>query len=203
MASIRSLFTNIKGFKIQTMNISDVHRLFVLFLLGIVSGTMVINIFGTSYVEKICIYGDYLVNGYEHLRLIALEKWEFFTFCMRKYLLQVVVLVFLNLTSKARFFNGVICIYKGAIISVLICASTILYGSGGLLLYITSILPHYFIYVPLYIYSFYFAINFKKILNNKHILTVLKGVGIEVGLVAGTSFLEAFVNLPMIINIFQ
>ena len=204
MIGVRSIFKNIKGYKIQTLNIDEGHRLFVLFLLGIVAGTMIINLFGVSYADKICIYGEYLTDSFERLSIIAMEKGKFFAFCMKKYFIQVVIIVLLNLTSKGRIFNCLICLYKGCIISTLICAATISYGSGGLLLFMASVFPHYLIYIPLYIYTFYFVINLKNnVSTSKHILSLLKGAGVEGGLIVSTAFLEAYVNLPMIVNLLK
>ena len=42
-----------------------------------------------------------------------------------------------------------------------------------------------------------------KFSDNKHIFTVLKSVGIEGVFIVGTAFLEAYVNLPIIINILK
>ena len=204
MIGVRSIFKNIKGYKIQTLNIDEGHRLFVLFLLGIVAGTMIINLFGVSYASKICIYGEYLTDDLEKLNIIILEKGKFFAFCIKKYFIQLVIIVLLNLTSKGRMFNCLICLYKGCIISTLICAATISYGSGGLLLFMASVFPHYLIYIPLYIYTFYFAMKLKSnVSTNKHILDLLKSVGIEVSLIVGTAFLEAYINLPMIVNLLK
>ena len=204
MASIEALFKKMKRNKIQAMNIGDGHRLFVLFLIGIVAGTMLVNIFLNQYVDNICIYGEYLTDGFERVNLIALEKVEFFCFCFKKYLIQVLFIVIFNLSSKGKLFNGLVCLYKGGVIAVLICAATISYGSGGVLLFIASIFPHYFLYIPLYIYTFYLGMNLKnKFSDNKHIFTVLKSVGIEGVFIVGTAFLEAYVNLPIIINILK
>ena len=204
MASMESIFKKIKKHKIQAMNIGDGHRLFVLFIMGIVVGTILINVFFSQYVDNICIYGQYLTGCFDRVYSIALEKSKFFVFCFKKYLVQVLFILILNLSSKGKLFNGLVCVYKGGIIAVLICAATITYGSGGVLLFIASIFPHYFLYIPLYIYTFYFGMNLKNIFkDSKYVVTILKAVGIEGIFIAGTAFLEAYVNLPIIINILK
>ena len=204
MASVQLLFKKLNRQKIQAMNIGEGHRLFVLFILGIVVGTILINVFFSQYVDNICIYGEYLTGGFDRVYSIALEKSKFFGFCFKKYLIQVLLILFLNLSSKGKLINGLVCVYKGGIIAVLICAATISYGSGGVLLFVASVFPHYFIYIPLYMYTFYLGMNIKNIIkDSKHVMAILKAVAIEGSFIAGTAFLEAYVNLPIIINILK
>lgn len=193
-----------KKIRLQAVNLSEGHRLFVLFFIGIIIGTMLINVFGTGYVDKIGIYGRYLANGEVNFSGKYIDKGDFFTYCTRRYYVQVIVLLVLNCTSKKNLFNGLICLYKGFGVSILICASTISFGSGGILLFLISIFPHYLVYVPMFIYTLYYGMNFRRYLkNHNYISGIVKGFIIESLLVVSTSFLEVYVNLPLLIKVFS
>ena len=193
----------IKRFKIQTMNLNEGHRLFALYFIGIITGTFLLNMFGENYVNKIGIYGKYLASDDNILEYVGLDKGDFFTYCIRKYYVQIIIILLLNLSSKNKIINSVICFYKGFTMSILICVATISYGSGGIVLFLISIFPHYFLYVPMFIYTIYFGINIRQyIKNNSYISGICKGCVIESLFVVGTAFFEVYLNLPLLINVF-
>lgn len=191
----------LKRLRLQTMNLSEGHRLFILFFLGIIIGTLLINLFGRVYANNIGIYGNYLIDD-ENI-WSNIDKGAFFVYCSRKYFCQVIILVALNCTSKHKFINGIICLYKGFMISIIICTATISFGSGGIILFLLSVFPHYFIYVPMFVYTIYFGMNIRKyIKNHNYISGIFKGCLVESVFVVSTSFLEAYFNLPLIINVY-
>ena len=192
-----------KRLKVQTMNLSEGHRLFVLYYIGIIVGTLIINLLDGECVDKIGIYGNYLTRDVNIIEHSIIDKGEFFTYCIRKYYVQVFVVLILNLSSKNKIINSIICFYKGFVMSVLICAATISYGSGGIILFVISIFPHYLLYVPMFIYTLYFGMNIKEYVRNKNYISgICKGCIVESVLVVGTSFLEVYINLPLLINMF-
>lgn len=194
----------LKKIRIQAMNLSEGHRLFVLYFIGIIIGTFLINLFGGAYVDKIGIYGKYLANNDGGINSIDIDKGEFFSYCVKKYYVQVIAMLVLNCTSKQKIINGLICMYKGFGGSVLICASTISFGSGGIILYLISIFPHYLLYVPMFIYTLYFGMNLKQYFRNHNFISgIVKGCIVESILVVGTSFLEVYLNLPILVNVFS
>lgn len=202
MGNIKAL-SFFKKFKIQTMNFSEGHRLFALYLLGIIIGTLLMNIFGKYSASKIGIYGKYLTNDTNNIKYEVLNKGMFFIYCIKKYFIQIVIILMLNCTSKQKIINGTLCMYKGFVMSVLICSATIVYGSGGIILFLISVFPHYLIYVPMFIYSIYFGLNIKKYIKNKNYISgILKCCIIEGVMIIGTSFFEVYLNVPLIISMF-
>ena len=199
---LKRLFGNIKGFKLQTMNVNEGHRLFLFFMIGIVFGTVVINVFSGLCAEEICVYGNYFVDSFSELESSKIDKGNFFFYCFRKYIFQMLIIVLVNCTSKGLLFDCLICLYKGIAISLLVCAMTISFGSGGLVVYLMSVFPHYVLYVPLFIYSIYFGIEIRRRKNKGIVRNVMKRTIITVGLVIGTAFLEVYINFPLLIQMF-
>ena len=203
MINIKNIFTNTKGLRIQTMKFKESHRLFFLFLIGIVGGTFLFNILGEELAGKIGIYSEYIISDFKISSIETLSKKDFFLFCMRKYSVQSFFIIFLIALIKGKGICGILCIIKGINISFLVGAATIAYGKGGLLIYIMSIFPHYFLYVPLFIFSIYFGSNVRQLIDNKRLVTgICKGCVVEFGLIFGTALLEAYGNLPIVISMF-
>lgn len=198
---IKEIFSKINISKKQTKNLNEGHRLFFLFLGGIIVGTLFVNILGANYARNISIYGNYLTDNTDNISIVAMKKNGFFFYCIKKYLFQVVVLVVINLTSKGRVFNSLICFYKGGVISVLVCAATISYGKGGILVFLISIFPHYIMYIPLFIYTINYGMYLKSRRGVKKDF-IIKSIGIECFFIFMTAFLEAYGNLPLINNMF-
>ena len=199
---LKKFLGNIKGLKIQTMNVNEGHRLFLFFMIGIVFGTAVMNLFSGLCAEEICVYSNYFIDGFSELDSSKIDKGNFFFYCFRKYLIQMLVIILINCTSKGLLFDCLICMYKGIVISLLVCAMTISYGSGGIVVYLMSVFPHYVLYVPLFIYSLYFGISNRRKNNKGYAGNVIRRIIITVGLAFGTAFFEAFINYPLIINMF-
>ena len=204
MSKIRkNLFEKLNVIKKQTKNLSEGYRLFFLFLCGMFLGTILINLFGANCCKNISIYGKFLADNNENIDLVMTEKSKYFAFCWKKYLFQALVVIAINLTSKGKMFNSLLCFYKGVVISILICAATISYGKGGLVIFLFSIFPHYLIYVPLFIYTIGYGMALKKVSRNKEKrFFAIKGLSLEFVLLIGTAFLEAYGNLVLLNNVF-
>lgn len=201
--NIKKFFINAKGLKVQTMNVKESHRLFFFFLIGIIGGTLIFNFIGENLAGRIGIYSEYMVSEFNISSLTAFDKWDFFLYCTKEYIYQATMVIGLIAILKSKLINSILCVLKGCNIAFLVSSATISFGTGGLIIYIVTIFPHYFIYVPLFIFTLYFGSNIKVALNRKkYISGILKGIVIELGLIGGTAFLEAYVNLPLIINVF-
>lgn len=203
MISIKNIFANAKGLRIQTMNFKESHRLFFMFLMGIIGGTLLFNMSGEALAGKIGIYSEYMINDFKISSIEKLNKKEFFLFCMTKYCYQSFFIIILIAILKGKSISRILCIIKGVNLSFLVGSATIAFGSGGLLIYIMSIFPHYFLYVPLFVFSIYFGNNIRELFNNRRSLNgICKGCIIQFGLIFGTAFFEAYGNLPIIISMF-
>lgn len=194
----------LKTVNVQTMNMGMNHRLFFCFIVGILIGTVLLNFFAGAYADKMGIYSEYAMGDIGSLTTEGFSKWSFFTYCIRKYVIEIIIILIISCTSIWKVFDCIYCAYKGMAISILVSSATATYGAGGLLLYIMSIFPHYLVYVPLVIFTLYFGMKIKeKIKSDKLILLILKGIVIEGIIITMTSFLEAYVNYPFIREMFK
>ena len=201
---LKSFPIGLKIFDIQAMNIKRNHRLFLVFFAGIIIGTLMMNFLAGKYAGQIGIYSEYFIDGINNPDAKNFDKWAFNLFCIKKYALEAVVLIALNCTGFGMFVNYGYCIYKGIAISILISSATLTYGTGGILLYLMSIFPHYFTYVPMVVFTLYFGIKIKENIKKKRVLvSVLKGLAIEAAFVVCTAFLEAYVNYPFVRSMFS
>lgn len=201
--NIKNIFLPKKGFRVQTMNFSESHRLFFLFIIGIVGGTFLFNMLGKDLAGKIGIYSEYMISDFNMTTIESIKPMDFFMFCIRKYCYQSFIIILLITLLKSKSISGILCIVKGINISFLVGSATISFGVGGILIYIMSIFPHYFFYVPLFIWSIYLANIIREIFNHKRSAKgILKACIIEFAFILGTSLFEAYGNLPIMISMF-
>ena len=195
---------NLKTVSVQTMNIGMGHRLFFFFLAGIVAGTVGLNFLAGTYAGKIGVYSQYFIDNIAGVNTSEFDKWSFFIYCIKKYVVEVAILLVVNCVSIWKIFDCLYCVYRGMAISILVSSATITYGSGGLLLYVMSIFPHYFTYVPMIVFTLFLGMKIKEnIKSDKLLVPVIRGIAIEIILIVLTSFLEAYCNYPFIKSVFK
>lgn len=188
---------------IQAMNLHKGHRLFLCFLFGIVAGTFLMNGLLADFAGKIGIYSKYFFNGV-NVYDVNVDKMDFFMFCIKKYLSELIIILVINITQIGMLFNKFYCIYKGIIISILISSATKTYGKWGVVLYMISIFPHYILYVPFVICSLYISIRVAQILKEHNLKEIrIRAILIVMLFLIGTAFLEAFINLPILKSAFS
>ena len=197
MRVLNSLKQNVKRFNIQTMSPKEEHRLFLYFLCGVVLGTLMINIFGTSYEGNIDIYSSYLV-GNSLSNDAKIDTWNYMMYCFKSYIGEFGIVFLFNLTPFGKVFNSLYLCVKGLTIGLLIAAATLAYGVGGLFLYIVSIFPHYIAYIPYVVCAIYVSIKLSERLKNKDKRLNLKAILIVIVLALITSLLEAYANYPIL-----
>lgn len=199
---IRKIKKGIPKVDIQAMNLNMSHRLFLCFLGGIILGTLLLNLFMGAYASRLGVYSEYFRNGVD-MYGDNVNKSAFFTYCIKKYIGECLVIVFLNITPIGKIFNYIYCIYKGAVIAMLISSATLTYGAGGLLLYIISVFPHYLLYVPFFVAAMYVGIQVGEMTKEKKMGKFkIRAVVVLSGLAVGTSFLEAYANYPILRIVF-
>lgn len=183
---------------LQAMNLNEGHRLFLFFLMGILLGTLLLNLFFRDYASKIGVYNEYFVNGV-NMYATEVNKTEFFIFCIKRYMGEFVIILLFNLTPIGMLFNRIYCIYRGVVIAMLISSATLTYGIGGIVIYILSIFPHYIMYVPFVIVSIYISTKVaEKIKEHKIRKIKLRVVIVIIALAIFTSLLEAYINYPIL-----
>jgi len=118
--------------------------LLAVFITGVVAGTLFINIFCGDEYDKFGIYSKYFIEKFHEsdVEKKALFLYSFWSRCREIFLLLV-----LSFTSFGRIAAELFLAYKGLTVGILISVYVLQYGAGGLLLYGTSIFPHYIAYV--------------------------------------------------------
>ncbi len=188
---------------IQAMNFHTGHRLFLCFLLGIVAGTFLTNVLLADFADKIGIYNKYFVKG-ANVYDVNVDKMDFFIFCIKKYLIELIIILLINMTQVGILFDKIYCIYKGIIISILISSATITYGAWGIVLYLISIFPQYLLYIPFLICTLYISIRLSQILKEHNLKEIkIRAIVITLVLLAGTAFFESFANLSILKSAFS
>lgn len=192
------LSKKIRIFNVQTMNISNKHRLFFCLVLGVVTGTLLMNFFGAKS-DDIRIYSSFYASSMEDINNGIIDKFDFFIYCLKKYFLEICIIFVIGYTAIWKSFFNLYCIYKGIVIGVLVSALTISYGTGGILLFMVSIFPHYITYVPCIILALYMAIKMRERKGTKaSFLLYAKVIGFTFALGLLTAMIEAYGNYPLI-----
>ncbi len=189
---------SIPKINIQAMNLSMGHRLFLCFLVGVILGTFLLNVFLREYATRLGVYSEYFINGvniYEN----QVDKNAFFLYCIKKYTGEFVIILLLNMMPINMWFNRMYCIYKGVVMALLISSVTLTYGAGGIVIYILSIFPHYILYIPFVIVSIYISLKVAELIKEHKISKFkIRAAILLVMLAVGTAFLEAYINYPII-----
>lgn len=123
-------------------------RLCLCFFAGLILGTVFLNYSGAKNLNEIGIYSDYFIDKYSVMDINKLELFKH-TFFIR--LKETLIVIFFNLTIIGPLYSLMFAAYKGITTGMLISAATIKAGMEGVWLYIASVFPHYFIYVPMLI----------------------------------------------------
>lgn len=200
----KKLTAGLKPAGIQTMKQGMGHRLFFCFILGIITGTVLINFIGVAYADKIGIYSEYVMGTVSGNESEVFSSWSFFIYCIKKYAVEIIIILVVSCTSLGKTFAGLYCVYKGMAIAILVSSATVVYGAGGLLIYVMSIFPHYFMYVPMLAFALFLGMKIRENLKNNNLVKViLKGAVIECGLIVATAVLEAYCNYPFIQRVFN
>lgn len=135
--------------RLHTVNVSNItdmygrYRFVIWFFIGIMAGTFCMNIFCDYFYDKLGIYSSYFRETYKS---IDVENKSLFIYSVKDMILEVCLVIGLSLTSIGGLFLNFYCVYKGAVIALLISASVLKYGLGGVVIYAISILPHYITY---------------------------------------------------------
>jgi len=192
----------LKFTKLQMMNFNKYHRLFFTFLVGIVVGSFVFNLFFSGYAHKLGIYSEYYINNGDIYRE-TVDKGSFFVYCIKKYIMEFIIVMLANITPFGMIFNYCYCAYMGCVVSVLISSATLTYGAGGLFIYIVSVFPHYILYIPYVVACIYVSLKTAEFIKEKNKTKLsLKALLVIILLAIGTAMLEVYVNYPILRAIF-
>lgn len=191
-------------------------RFLVWFFLGVISGTFLMNICSDYFYDKLGIYTSYFISNYKE---IDVDKVELFWYSLKNMTIETLLIIALSFTGAGGIVLNLYCSYKGVIISVLLSAYVMRFGLGGVLVYMTTIFPHYVTYgIMIWILVlFCYAINsttmeIKRVrcINNSKIDTLLnlikqnfldKRAAYAIiwisSLIIITAFLESFLSIKI------
>lgn len=193
-------------------------KLLIIFIMGIVAGTLFINIFCSGGYDKFGIYSKYFIDIFHDFDV---EKRELFLYSFWNRTKEILLLLVLSCTSLGSIAAEVFLAYKGLTVGILISVYVVQYGIGGLLLYGMSVFPHYITYVLMVMLMVSFS---KEIYNclkkyredlQAHIreagrmiiktklASYLKCLFLIFILNVLTSYLETFINLSIMKNILE
>lgn len=195
----------------RTWNLKKRYWLILCFLAGIVAGTIFVNLFCVGEYNKFGIYGQYFVNKFENA---SIEKDKLFLYSLWNRSKEILLLILFAFTSFGAVLPEMFLVYKGITISTLIGVYVIQYGLGGLLIFLLGIFPHYITYTIMIVFLVLFSrelyedfknVRYKNqnfLLDKRKIITYLKCIFVIIALNMITSYLETFINLKIVKNIF-
>lgn len=208
--------------RILTVDISNLIRknlYIIIFILGLVMGTILINTLSKEYCSKLNITEEYYIN------LIGdtiINKSDIFFNCIQKYFKEFFIILIFNCFYFGKLYNLLFTMYKGAGIGIVISVFVMKYGAGGVLVYLISIFPHYILYVPALIFVLMAGRNIRSCvvenisqkykynadnINMYCIIKVVKRLVVYmlIGFLAAMliSLLEAYINIPLFKSVLQ
>lgn len=189
------------------------YKYMILFFIGIIIGSLCMNIFCEYFYDKLGIYSSYFL---ENFKGISVDSSKLLAYTFKDLLKEIMLTLLLAFTSFGGIYLKLYCTYKGLTIGLLISASVLKYGFGGVLIYIISVFPHYITYgvliiVLLKVGEFIFekmkslrrnrclgtgigesiGVIFRDIVFKRNTLIVLAAI---MGLVVITAFLQVYIN---------
>lgn len=196
------------------------YKISVFFFIGLIIGSLFINLFCDYFYDKLGIYSSYFLSSYKS---IDVDSRNLFIYSLKEKSLEVFVVLFFSCIVFGKIFVNLYVIYKGMAISLLISSAIIKYGLGGIIVYIVTIFPHYITYgmliymiirIAYYLSEAGLEFRRKKYMGVKNKENI-KGIILEITeskklgrivlvlllLLLATSFLEGFVSIKIIKNI--
>lgn len=196
--------------KIRNIKLNKNQTFLSVFIIGVIVGSIFANFLKASQLKELGMINEYFFDKYVH---ITLNSTDLLKYILIKRIKLILFIWFFGLTFFGIPIIILSLLYFGFFIGFMISIGTIIYGINGMFLNISYLLPHFIIYVPIFIYlinkSFKLCakLYYKKIytrtyrFNNKqlfieYILVLL------VCLLGGTlgGLLETFIN-PNIVKI--
>lgn len=158
------------------------YKYMILFFIGIIAGSLCMNIFCEYFYDKLGIYSTYFL---ENFKGISVDTSNLLAYTFKDLLKEVAITLLLSFMSFGGIYLKLYCTYKGITIGLLISASVLKYGFGGVLIYILSVFPHYITYgalIVVLIRSGEFI--FEKMKNLRRNRMMGTGIGESIGVIS-------------------
>lgn len=117
--------------------------LLILFLAGVLLGTVFAVIFRGIYETKISVYQP---DFRRQLSGASFGSWEFFLYILQTRFWEFAACVLLSMTVIAYPAFGMIAGYTGFCMAGMVAAAVFVKGWSGIFLFLSSVLPHYLLY---------------------------------------------------------
>lgn len=194
----------------RKQGLSEHGKLMLLFLTGVILGTMIVNLFCKGEYDKFGIYSEYFI---ERFQAFEVENKALFLYSFSGRMKEVCFLLLLSFTSLGIVAQKLYLLYKGMTIGILVSIYVLQYGTGGILLYMISIFPHYITYVLMILLMILFCEDITETLKRYQseglrktkdvvymivktkLMTYLRCLLVLFVLNIITSYLETFINL--------
>ncbi len=202
--------------RIMTISLSEYFRkrLFLaIFIIGLVSGTFIINTMSKSYYEKINVTQDHYIKM---ISSVVVDKNDVFQNGIVEYYREFVIIFVFNCFFFGKAYNMLYLFLKGAGIGVVLSSYVMKYGVKGMLVYIMSIFPHYVVYVPSVILVICAGISMRRIIVDnmgkstkyglkdiagRDLIKILGKISVYMIIILIFAFfisvLEAYINIPV------
>ncbi len=202
------------GKRKETRKNTLVHRennhLWLTFLLGIIIGTFFVNFFLRDIYGELGMYSDFFVDK---LNGTEVKSKELFLFAFERRIKEILLIFLISITACGFLLPQCYFMYQGFSVGILISIYVLQYGIGGMFLYLLSIFPHYLVYVPMMLLMISVARELyqdvrtyktsrQKVSKNK-IRAYGKGLLILITLNVIVSYMETFLNIPLLTKILK
>lgn len=175
-----------------------------LFLLGLVAGTVIINILNRGYYDKINITQEHYIKTISD---VIVNKRGMFVYLVSKYFKEFAIIIICNCFFFGKIYNIFYIFTKGVSISIVLSSYVLKYGVKGLLVFIVSIFPHYFVYILVIVLAICAGFSMRNnVLHNTNTagsLTNIDNVAILRVVKKLIIYLIIFMMLSMIISLLE
>lgn len=131
--------------KLQSRTVSRRISWLYLFLGGFLVGTLVMNLWRSSFLEEMDLLNTSAIN---RLTYLEVDSQAFFGYVLRERLGMAVLLCLMATTCIGVAAMAVYMVWMGAMAGMFLSVAAIRYGLKGILLVLAGIVPHYLLLVP-------------------------------------------------------
>lgn len=115
---------------------------------GFLLGIIITNLIGKNYVEEMGILSDYFIQRY---RYASIENTDLFIYILKKRAIVLAGIWVMGFSALGVVSAWLCAGWFGISLGILLTASVIRFGIGGLLFSLGALIPHYLVYIPILI----------------------------------------------------
>lgn len=186
-------------------NINVIHLFGLIFLIGLILGTLTANLFRSYYIQDLF---QFYTNYLENISKIDVDKFSIFQMAVIHNVKEYLVTFILCITILGIPYIIWRSLYKGFLVGFLLSVATMKYGMMGVTIFLLYIIPHYIFYIPALLITYlkgfemskrlYFQDSLPYYSKRKIILDTLPYMLLVFFFMLIGAFLEAYVNTGLI-----